>query len=64
MPATRLLKVLHDWCDDIGQQLTTIRGHLPAGPLHGDAHTGNQLLRRVPDRPAADRPRCCATSTR
>jgi hypothetical protein len=54
LPATRLLEVLYSWCDDIDRQLPGIRWHLPAGPLHGDAHTGNLLLRQVPARPAAD----------
>lgn len=54
MPATQLLHTLRDWCHDIDQQLPEIRWHLPAGPIHGDAHTGNLLLRRVPDRPAPD----------
>lgn len=54
VPAGRLLEVLRDWCDDIHRQLPAIRWHLPAGLVHGDAHTGNLLLRRVPHRPAAD----------
>lgn len=54
MPAARLLQHLSDWCDDLHQQMPTIRWHLPPGPLHGDAHTGNLLLRGTPERPAAD----------
>jgi len=54
MSAGQLLAVLGDWCNDIHRQLPGIAWHLPAGPLHGDAHTGNVLLRRIPARPAAD----------
>lgn len=46
--------MLHGWCEDIHGQLPSIRWHLPAGALHGDAHTGNLLLRSAPARPAAD----------
>lgn len=54
LPAPRLLDVLHGWCDEIDRQLPQIRWHFPPGPTHGDAHTGNLLLRTAPERPSPD----------
>ncbi|GIF01124.1 phosphotransferase [Paractinoplanes rishiriensis] len=54
MPATRLIDILYGWCDDLHTELANIDWHLPPGPTHGDAHTGNLLLRQHPRRPSPD----------
>lgn len=54
MDAEDLLRILGKRCDDVEEQLADISWHLPAGVIHGDAHTGNVLLRDTPRRPRAD----------
>lgn len=54
MPATRLIDTLNQWCNDLATELDTLTCHLPHGPIHGDAHTGNLLLRQRPRRPGPD----------
>lgn len=54
LPATALIDTLYQWCDELETRLDALVWHLPAGPIHGDAHTGNLLLRRHPARPHPD----------
>jgi Ser/Thr protein kinase RdoA (MazF antagonist) len=54
MDAEDLLRILGKRCDDVEEQLADISWQLPAGVIHGDAHTGNVLLRDTPRRPRAD----------
>jgi len=52
--AGELLDLLERWCDDAEADLQAVKWKFPTGPTHGDAHTGNLLLRSFPVRPGPD----------
>ncbi|WP_051799865.1 phosphotransferase [Catenuloplanes japonicus] len=54
MPAGRLLDVIGQWSETAGRDIRTVQWAFPRSVIHGDAHTGNLLLRSVPVRPAGD----------
>jgi Phosphotransferase enzyme family len=54
MPAERVLDLFDQWCLEAEADLAEVDWAFPAGPIHGDAHTGNLLLRSVPVRPGPD----------
>jgi hypothetical protein len=54
MPADALLAWLAQHADELGAELASVSWAFPASVMHGDAHTGNLLLRSEPVRPAAD----------
>lgn len=49
IPAANLLRDLHLRCDDVEEDLDRVAWRLPSGVVHGDAHTGNILLRAPGD---------------
>ncbi|MEU1590562.1 aminoglycoside phosphotransferase family protein [Micromonospora sp. NPDC005710] len=49
IPAADLLRDVHRRCDEVEEDLEKVAWRLPPGVIHGDAHTGNVLLRPAGD---------------
>ena len=54
MSAGGLIDLLHRWCDEVEADLDVVQWAFPKRLTHGDAHTGNLLLRSIPRRPDPD----------
>jgi aminoglycoside phosphotransferase (APT) family kinase protein len=54
MTATSALAMLSELCDESEAEVAEIAWHFPRGVIHADAHTGNLILRSIPERPGPD----------
>jgi aminoglycoside phosphotransferase (APT) family kinase protein len=54
MSAKSVLAMLSEMCDESESEVAEIDWHFPKGLIHADAHTGNLILRSIPQRPGPD----------